>query len=234
MPSDITEGRGPAAWEHGAHQLYYKETDVPRLQAAVAKLAPVNQMVFLKWYLDDTSLHAMASILDVHPAQVTERVNEVRQQLWAALGKPPGLVEQEAKDRGEPCSNPHPAFIGKHPIKTETSTIASRTSLGELWQRRKNGGRGKKRGWETATKLVIIIPLVMYIIYDFVAYFMAGGKATLSTTTGNWLVKSFWIVLAVTLLVGHLFGSATEGAMTWRHLAVAVVGFVLGYLLTVM
>lgn len=223
MPErDLTQGRSVSAWEHGAHQLYYRTEDVPRLQEAVAALSVDDQMVFLRWYLDDTSLVAMGQLLGSGKETVLDHVERVRQAVWAKLGKPQELLDQEAKDRG---------FIGKQPIKTESFVISQPKTLGDLWRRRVGG---KKRGWQTATQFAIIIPLVMYIIYDFVAYFMGGGEATLSTTTGNWLVKSFWIVLAVTLLVGHLFGSATQGAMTWRHFAVGAVGLTLGYLLTVM
>lgn len=115
--------------------------------------------------------------------------------------------------------NPPPPFAGKTvptdpPLKIHTGK--------------------RKRDWQTTTKFVIIIPTILYILYDLVAYFMAGGKATLSTTTGNWLVKSFWLVLLVGLLVGHLMGSATEGQVTWRHGAVLIVSMILGYCLTVM
>lgn len=212
MPTqDLTEGRTDAQWLFGAQQLYYDASRVPDLQRAVQALRVQDQIVFVRWYLDGAAMEDLKVQLDLSGDRIVEEVHKIRELLWTTLGKPDSLLAQEAQDRS--------GSLGMTMTAPNTSPLP---------------GKGKKRDWQMATKAVIIIPTILYILYDFVAYFMAGGEATLSTTTGNWLVKSFWIVLAMGLLVGHLMGSATEAQISWRHGAVLVAGLLLGYLLTVM
>lgn len=91
----------------------------------------------------------------------------------------------------------------------------------------------RKRSPAQVTMAVILFTVGTLILYDLGVYFLYGGKATLSTAAGNWLAKSFWVVLLFGLFIGHLMGSAMDGLVTWRHLALLLTAMLVGYLCTV-
>lgn len=80
------------------------------------------------------------------------------------------------------------------------------------------------------TKYLIYAVTAALVVYDFFAFFEAGGEATESTTVGTWMSRSLWVTFAVFLLAGHLLGSGP--VLTWKMGVAAAAGAVCGLLLT--
>jgi hypothetical protein len=85
----------------------------------------------------------------------------------------------------------------------------------------------------TVTTALIITITVILIVWDFIAYYLAATQATESDVAGNWLCNYLWITLAASLLFGHLLGSG-KTPITATHIAIVIVGMLLGYFATVL
>lgn len=81
------------------------------------------------------------------------------------------------------------------------------------------------------TRIVVILSAAVWVLWDIAAYLYGGVGATISVVTGDWLAKSYWLVLGVGLLVGHLLASTTVAGGVGRWIVLAV-GLVLGWYCT--
>ena len=92
----------------------------------------------------------------------------------------------------------------------------------------------KTRDWQTATKVVILLPLISWIIYDFAAFAYGGFRATISTTVGNWLALYGWVVVLMGLFGGHVMASGVVAEVNWRHWILFFGSIAVGYWATML
>ena len=81
------------------------------------------------------------------------------------------------------------------------------------------------------TKYLILTTVLVWIVWDIIAYSLWGGDATESETIGRWMDRSLWVTVFVFALVGHLLASGRAFAGWWQIGAV-VTGLAIGYFAT--
>lgn len=59
--------------------------------------------------------------------------------------------------------------------------------------------------WEFCTKIVLLCVTLFLILYDFVAYYCGGGKATISQVLLNSASEYPVIAFLLGIIVGHIF-----------------------------